>query len=115
MAKAAANTDALLASANECGLRLSARDGRLVVRGPANANPDLVRALLDRKADILWVLLRPEPDEWHAWEERAAIAEYDGRLPQAEAETLAWAELQAARAGTNSANSHATRATGPGS
>ena len=36
------------------------------------------------------------------WQERAAIIAYDGQLPRAEAERLAWASLQAAGGHTGS-------------
>src|SRR5262245_28952736 len=99
--------EVLLATARGHGLRVTAQAGRLIVRGPAATDPGLVQGLLDHKSAVLQVLLRPSPDECLAWEERAAIAEFDGRLPRAEAETLAWAELQAGRAADDSANSPA--------
>ncbi len=73
-----------------------------MVRGPVDADTDFVRGLLDRKTDVLGRLLRPTADERAAWEERAAVAEFDGGLPRAEAETLAWAELQVGRGGEES-------------
>src|SRR5262245_29568972 len=90
--------EVLLATARGHGLRVTAQAGRLIIRGPAATDPGLVHGLLGRKTDILQVLLQPSLDVWIAWEERAAIAEFDGRLSRAEAETLAWAELQLGRA-----------------
>jgi hypothetical protein len=87
----------LLAAAVAAGLRVTAEQGRVVVRGPRTADPALVESLLAGKADILTALLRPGADERAAWEERAAVAEFDGGRPRAAAETLAWDELQAAR------------------
>jgi hypothetical protein len=104
--------DALLAAAQRQGLRVTAQSGRLVVRGPADADQGLVRGLLGRKGAVLWALLRPSPDEWAAWQERAAIGEIDGRLSRAEAETLAWAELQVGR-GENPDTPNATSAVLP--
>lgn len=41
-----------------------------------------------------------EPFDREAWEERAAIAEFDGGLTRAEAEALAWAEDDLRRCGS---------------
>lgn len=62
--------------------------------------PDELREQLARnKCDLLLLLADFTADELERFEERAAIAEHDGRLPRAEAERLAWQEVQAARAG----------------
>lgn len=45
----------LLANARRAGLALARRDGQLVIRGPRE-HERLVRALLDRKPDVLAVL-----------------------------------------------------------
>lgn len=57
-------------------------------------DPQLVQALLARKADLLPLLQAPtEADEREQFEERAAIAEFEGGLPRAKAERTAVAEL----------------------
>jgi len=90
---AAMTAEDLLAEAQAAGLTVQARDGRLIVRGPSMTEPELVRALLDSKAELMPVLLSLTPADLVTFDERAAIAEYDGGLSRADAERLAWAEL----------------------
>jgi len=87
----------LLAEARAGGLTVFARGDRLVVRGSRNAEQDLVRALLGRKAELMPLLAADISEERERFEERAAIAEYDGGLSRAEAERLARAEVHALR------------------
>jgi tubulysin polyketide synthase-like protein len=65
-------------------------DGTLRYRAPKGV---LTPALLDG--------MRQHKPELHAlveeWSERAALMEYDGRLPRDEAERLAWVCIQSAR------------------
>ena len=77
--------------------------GRLVVRYPRGALPaDLAAQLRARRAEIRAMLERQDaPAEWTRddWldfiEERAAILEFDGGHPRAEAEAHAYAEARA--------------------
>jgi hypothetical protein len=94
-----ADLQRLLEQAAAAGLSVSAAGGRLVLRGPRTCDQALVQSLLDRKNGVMRCLLVPDADEHEAWLERAAIAEHDGELPRADAETLAWGELQEHRAG----------------
>jgi hypothetical protein len=59
------------------------------------------RALKGVLTSALVELMRQQKTELHAlveaFEERAAILEYDGRLPRDEAERLAWACIHSAR------------------
>jgi len=65
------------------GVTLTARGDRLHVDAPQGAlTPAFRAALREHKAAVLDLL--------EAFEERAAIMEYDGRLPGAEAERRAW-------------------------
>src|SRR4051812_20859739 len=89
----------LLERATLAGLSVSAHRGRLTLRGPRNCDQGLVESLLARKNDVMRLQLQPDADEREAWLERAAIAEYDGTSSRADAETLAWAELQKRRSG----------------
>src|SRR6516165_3217501 len=68
----------LLATAQSRRLMVFAQDGRLVVRGPENAVPSLVQELLRRKTELMPLVPVLGPDERERFEERAAIAEYDG-------------------------------------
>lgn len=72
---------ALLTEAYAAGLQVHAEGERLIVRGPKRLAA-LAQQLLSHKAAILEIL--------ELFEERAAIMEYDGGLPHAEAERLAW-------------------------
>lgn len=96
-AEVISNPDKLLVEGRDSGLEVFARARRLVVRGSPRADQSVVRALLARKAYVLRLLLRPTADEWEAWIERAAIAEFDGGLSRGDAETAAWAELEGRR------------------
>jgi hypothetical protein len=65
-------------------------DGTLHYKAPKGVlTPELLGALRQRKAALCGLV--------EAWSERAAIAEYNGRIPRAEAERLAWACIQSAR------------------
>lgn len=87
----------LLERARSAGLTVAVRGDKLVIRGPRRAGP-LAEMLLAHKGDVLRALtlesLTPTdlPPEWHlAWDERAAIMEFDGGLPRERAEALALA------------------------
>ncbi|MDE2367538.1 MAG: hypothetical protein KGN16_01090 [Burkholderiales bacterium] len=78
----------LLHSLAGAGLSVSADGDRLVIR-PASKLTDTMRtALREAKAELL-ALLAGGPDDAEAFEERAAIFEFDGGVPRAEAEALA--------------------------
>ena len=63
---------------------------KLIVRGPRRAGPVALR-LLAHKRDLLPLVL---PPEWHLlWDERAAIMEFDGKLPRERAEALSLDEV----------------------
>ena len=87
----------LLTAAAVKGLTVFADGDRLVVRGLKNADHDLVQTLLRRKAELMPLLLEFDADEQERYEERAAIAEYDGKLSLSEAEKLARQEVLDAR------------------
>lgn len=90
----------LLRKAREAGLTVSTRGTKLVVRGPRRAEP-VARLLLKHKPVVMAALGHPGPErvgwgaaDWRGfYAERAAIREYDGQRPRAEAERLAWGEL----------------------
>lgn len=64
-------------------IRLSCEDGRLVYDAPAGAvTAAVLLGLREHKAAIL-----------EAFEERAAIMEYDAGMPRAEAEARAWRDV----------------------
>jgi TubC N-terminal docking domain len=82
---------ALLQQLHELDVALEPHlDGTLRYRAPKGV---LTPALLD--------VMRQHKPELHAlveeWSERAALMEYDGRLPRDEAERLAWVCIQSAR------------------
>jgi hypothetical protein len=65
-------------------------DGTVRCRAPKGVlTPALVDAMRRHKAELHALA--------EAFEERAALMEYDGRIPRDEAERLAWACIQSAR------------------
>jgi hypothetical protein len=93
----------LLHEARAAGLMVTAEGGRLRVRGPRRAEA-LARQLLAYKEAVLLCLTEPRPalgigpddldPDWRVeWEERAAIMEYDGKLPRERAEALALVDI----------------------
>jgi hypothetical protein len=95
--------EALLADLAARGIELQARGGRLRFRPADAVTPDLARRLKYHKDELL-ALLRADPaaaitpadlpPDWQfAWEERAAIMEYDGGLPREQADVLALADV----------------------
>ena len=75
------------------GGRLTASGDRLTVAAPKPLPGALVAELRQHKPEILAYLthVRHEADDWAEWvAERAAILEYDGGLPRAEAECRAF-------------------------
>src|SRR5262245_1699111 len=95
----------LLAEARASGLTVRAAGDRLVIRGPKRANA-VARRLLESKAIVLAALVSPQPTspisrdhlppDWReAYEERAAIMQYDGGLTRKDADSLALADTLA--------------------
>ena len=94
--------------AQAAGVQIDVDGADLVLAAAAPPPPVLLRILARDKAEILR-LLRPANDIWSAadwqalFDERAAIAEFDGGLPRKEAEVQAlahcameWLERQGA-------------------
>jgi len=94
---------AALAAVRAAGGDVKLRGGRLKVVAPAPLPAELMERLRAVKPDLLAALAPPEPEragwgaaDWRAFfGERAAVREYDGRRPRAEAERLAWGETLA--------------------
>jgi hypothetical protein len=71
----------------DAGIRLTAENGQVVFEGPWEVlTPERIEELRRHKAELLAALAAPDPD---AYEERAAIMEFDGGMPRQDAETLA--------------------------
>jgi hypothetical protein len=85
-----------LKSARAVGIRVGIDGDDLELEAPAQPPQAMLDLLSHHKADILR-LLRPADDGWSAedwqafFDERAGIAEFDGRLPRSEAEARAFA------------------------
>lgn len=78
----------LLTMLTAAGCRLIPEGEQLRVQDPQHALTDELRqAIRQHKQELLTLV--------ELFEERAAIIEYDGRIPCAEAERLAWECLQA--------------------
>jgi hypothetical protein len=94
----------LLREAWAAGLTVQADGERLRIRGPRRAEP-IAQRLIAHKAHVLAALAAPPPPaqeirvedlspDWRAqWGERAAIMEYDGKLPRERAEEEALAHI----------------------
>lgn len=79
----------LLREARAAGLLVMVHGDQLVIRGPRRAE-DVAPRLLSHKTDVVMALVNDLPPDWHVrWDERAAIMEYDGKLPREHAEALA--------------------------
>jgi hypothetical protein len=100
----------LLAELRAVGADATVEDDALCIWGAEGALPaELCNRLIDHRADIIALLSEPANDRICpipsvavadlpadlilAFEERAAIAEFDGGLDRAAAEWLAWAEV----------------------
>jgi hypothetical protein len=82
------------------GVVLTPHGGKLIVDAPAGDLTPEDRVMLARhKAELLALLTDRTtptdlPPDWHlAWDERAAILEYDGGHPRERAEALALVEI----------------------
>jgi hypothetical protein len=91
----------VLNQARAAGVELSATpEGKLRWRRPGGLPSELRQALMAHKAEILELLGLPNgalpfnlDDVYEAFAERVGIMEYEGKLPHAEAERLALAEV----------------------
>jgi hypothetical protein len=87
----------LIAAALADGVTLRLDAGRLKITGDTAAVNRWLPLIREHKVDLLAALKvgagdTAEPIDREAWEERAAIAEYDGGLIRADAEALPWRE-----------------------
>lgn len=88
----------LIAAALAEGVTLRLDSGKLKITGDATAVNRWLPLIREHKDDLLAEMrvgaatTVVEPIDREAWEERAAIAEYDGGLIRADAEAVAWAE-----------------------
>ena len=73
----------VLSAVIQAGGRLTPNGDTITVKAPAPLPQDVLMLIREHKAVLLDLL--------EAFEERAAIIEYDGGVPRAEAARLAWA------------------------
>jgi hypothetical protein len=89
-----------LAAARAAGIDIGTDGSNLVLEAPAPPPADLLERLRQHKTAIV-ELLQPRadgwsPEDWQAYfDERAAIAEFDGGLPRLQAEAQAFTECVA--------------------
>lgn len=89
------NAADVLAELRREGIELACREGRLCARPSLRSRPALLTLVRDHAAELRRVLDAGEPHQddddadREAWEERAAIMEYDGGMTRAEAERAA--------------------------
>ena len=79
----------LLLHVRAAGFTLGLADGKLLVRPASMLTDELRAALRDCKPEVLALLAAEREADAEAFEERAAIMEFDGGLPRAEAEVAA--------------------------
>src|SRR5215831_16063267 len=90
----------VVAAARNAGIDIATDGGDLVLEARAPPTAELLERLRQHKTAIV-ELLRPRADGWSAedWQayfnERAAIAEFDGGLPRLEAEAQSFSECVA--------------------
>ena len=87
----------LIAAALADGVTLRFDSGKLKITGDGEAVNRWLPLIRESKAEIIEALKvgagdTVEPIDREAWEERAAIAEFDGGLTRPDAEALAWRE-----------------------
>ena len=80
----------LLRTAWRKGLNVFARGDQLVIQGPASSDQAFLLVLMAHKAALLPIVTLADEAEREWFEERAAIAEFDGGLNRANAERQAW-------------------------
>jgi len=98
------NAADVLDAARAAGLSLAVDGADLVLKLLGPPAPDVLDLLRVHKAEIIAALTAASPAkqepadagvDWRGWyEERAAIREFGGRYTSAEAERLAWGELE---------------------
>jgi hypothetical protein len=89
------NAAEALRMANETGVQLSVEGNSLVLDAKKRPPDEILNALRRHKAEILALLAASDDawstEDWKAiFDERASIAEFDGRLPRAQAEAQAF-------------------------
>ncbi len=89
----------LIAAALADGVTLRLDSGKLKITGDTAAVNRWLPLIREHKVDLLAEMkvgaattADAEPIDREGWEERAAIAEFDGGLPRPDAEALAWRE-----------------------
>jgi hypothetical protein len=100
MANAIMSAFEVLRAARAAGIELAVDGGALILEAPAPPAAELLERLRRHKTAIV-ELLQPRADGWSAedwlafFNERAAIAEFDGGLPRRRAEAQAFSECVA--------------------
>ena len=81
------------------GVSVEVRDGNLHVRPAEKLTTELLDTLRDHKAEIVRAVRMQSltSAEWETWHERVAVAMVDGQVSQAEAEVIAWQQVEQAR------------------
>ena len=86
-----------LKAARGAGMDLRVEGQVLVLSAPAPPPPAVLDLIARHKVDVIAILRAREKDHWHAedwracYDERAAVAEFDGGLSRRDAEALAHA------------------------
>ena len=96
----ATTPETLLAELAARGVEIEAKGDKIRLHPASLLTSELRDGLREHKAGVIRLvrLAGLTPDEREAFEERAAIAEFDGRLSTEAAEAVAWSQVDAARA-----------------
>jgi hypothetical protein len=81
------------------GVTVTVREGNLHVRPAEMLTPELLDTLREHKAEIVRAVRMQSltSGEWEVWHERVAICMVDGKVSQAEAEVIAWQQMEQVR------------------
>ena len=96
----ATTPETLLAELAARGIEAEVRGDKLRLHPASLLTSELRDEIRENKPGVIRVvrLAGLTPDEREVFEERAAIAEFDGRLSTEAAEAVAWSQVDAARA-----------------
>ncbi|MBL0338855.1 MAG: hypothetical protein IPP67_06760 [Rhodospirillaceae bacterium] len=88
------NAISLLALANQNNVRITAKNGKLIIKGENQAVQIILATLREHKEIILSYLKQYQQETAYRdmYQERAAQYEYEAKMPQNEAERLAYQE-----------------------
>jgi hypothetical protein len=102
-------TTALLDEMARLGISVRVQDGNVRMRPSEKVTADVVARVRQHKAEVVRAirldrLTALDDNRRDAWEERVAICTVDGGLSEADAEEVAWREMECSEYDKNSEN-----------